>query len=404
MTENPGSFLPYGRQTVDDDDIAAVAEVLRGDWLTTGPAVDQFEAALAETCGAGHAVVCSNGTAALHLAVLAAGLGPGDKAIVPSVTFLATANAVHYVGAEVVFADCDPDSGLMEAAHFAEALERAGPGVKAVLPVHLAGQCADLPAISALACPHDIVVIEDAAHAIGSRYRRGGNEELPIGCGADGLLACFSFHPVKTMTTGEGGAVTTNDAALAERLRSFRSHGMTRDPATFENRELAFSANGAPNDWYYEMAEPGFNYRATDFQCALGLSQLEKLPHFVERRRELVARYDGLLAALAPQVRPIARNSDCLPAWHLYVVLIDFDGLGLERGEVMRRLRAAGIGTQVHYIPVHLQPFYRRQNAGLRLPGADAYYARALSLPLFPEMTEADVERVVDALRNSLRA
>ena len=404
MSQPSLPFLPYGRQCVDEDDIAAVADVLRSDWLTTGPAVERFETALAATCGAGHAIACSNGTAALHLAVLAAGLGPGDKAIVPSVTFLATANAAHYVGAEVIFADCDPDSGLMEAEHFAEALERAGPGVKAVLPVHLAGQCGDLPAISELACQHDIMVIEDAAHAIGSRYRRGGNEELPIGCGADGLFACFSFHPVKTMTMGEGGAVTTNDARLAERLTRFRSHGMSRNATSFENAELAFAGDGTPNDWYYEMAEPGFNYRATDLQCALGLSQLAKLPRFVERRLDLVRQYDRLLGDLAPQVRPIARNSDCLPAWHLYVVLIDFDGLGLERGEVMRRLRAAGIGTQVHYIPVHLQPFYHRQNAGLRLPGADAYYARALSLPLFPEMTEADVERVVEALRNSLRA
>ncbi len=395
-------FLPYGRQAVDDDDIAAVAEVLRSDWLTTGPTVERFEAALAETCAAGHAVVCANGTAALHLSALAAGLGPGDKAIVPSVTFLATANAAHYVGAEVVFADCDPASGLMEAAHFEEALGRAGPGVKAVLPVHLAGQCADLPAISDIARREGITVIEDAAHAIGSRYRRGGNRELPIGCGADGDLACFSFHPVKTMTMGEGGAVTTNDSRLAERLARFRSHGMSRDPAHFANKDLAFAADGRPNDWYYEMAEPGFNYRATDFQCALGLSQLAKLPRFVERRRELVARYDRLIAPLAPRARPIARSADCLPAWHLYVVLIDFAGIGLERGEVMRRLREAGIGSQVHYIPVHLQPFYRRRNPLLRLPGAETYYAQALSLPLFPDMADDDVDRAVAALHDSL--
>lgn len=397
-------FLPYGRQSIDEEDIAAVTAVLRGDWLTTGPSVARFETALAETCGAEHAVACANGTAALHLAAMAAGLGPGDKAIVPSVTFLATANAVHYVGAEVVFADCDANSGLMEAKHFAAALERAGPGVKAVLPVHLAGQCADLPAISALARRHGITVIEDAAHAIGSRYRRGGNEELPIGRGADGDFTCFSFHPVKTMTMGEGGAVTTNDARRAESLKRFRSHGMIRDPAEFEFRELAFSGAGAVNDWYYEMPEPGFNYRATDFQCALGLSQLGKLPQFVERRRDLVARYDRLLALLSPRIRPIDRNRDCLPAWHLYVVLIDFAELGLERGTIMRQLRARGIGTQVHYIPVHLQPFYRRQNPGLSLPGSETYYAQALSLPLFPGMEDVDVDRVIDALSDCLRS
>ncbi len=404
MATPPAPFLPYGRQSVDEDDIAAVTQVLRGDWLTTGPSVELFETALAETCGAGHAVVCANGTAALHLSTLAAGLEPGDKAIVPTVTFLATANAVHYVGAEVVFADCDPDSGLMEAAHFAEALERAGSGVKAVLPVHLGGQCADLPAISDLARRHGITVIEDAAHAIGSRYRRGGNQDLPIGCGADGDFACFSFHPVKTMTMGEGGAVTTNDAQLAARLKCFRSHGMSREPGAFENADLAWMSDGTVNDWYYEMAQPGFNYRATDFQCALGLSQLGKLQGFVERRRELVARYDTLLQPLAPQLRPVSRNPDCAPAWHLYVVLIDFAGLGLERGQVMRRLRAAGIGSQVHYIPVHRQPFYRRRTGDLNLPGAERYYERALSLPLFPGMNDADVERVVDALHDCLHS
>jgi UDP-4-amino-4,6-dideoxy-N-acetyl-beta-L-altrosamine transaminase len=404
MSPQAAPFLPYGRQDVDEDDIAAVARVLRGNWLTTGPAVESFEAALAETCGAGQAVVCANGTAALHLAVLAAGLKPGDKAIVPAVTFLATANAVHYVGAEVVFADCDPTSGLMEASHFAEALERAGPGVKAVLPVHLGGQCADLPAIGALAKRQGITMIEDAAHAIGSLYRRGGNQDLPIGCGADGDMACFSFHPVKTMTMGEGGAITTNDPQLAERLRRLRSHGMSREPGDFENADLAWMRDGTPNEWYYEMAEPGFNYRATDFQCALGLSQLGKLSGFVERRRHLVARYDSLLKPLAPQVRAISRNADCTPAWHLYVVLIDFAGLGLERGQVMQRLRAVGIGTQVHYIPVHQQPFYRRQNGGLGLPGAERYYAQALSLPLFPGMNDADVDRVVNALHDALNA
>ncbi len=403
MTAPTAKFLPYGRQSVDDDDIAAVAEVLRGDWLTTGPAVERFEAALQETCDARHAVVCANGTAALHLSVLAAGLGPGDKAIVPSITFLATANAVHYVGGEVVFADCNSDSGLMEAAHFAEALERAGPGVKAVLPVHLAGQTADLPEIAALARRRGITVIEDAAHAIGSRYRCDGNRDLPVGCGADAALTCFSFHPVKTMTMGEGGAVTTNDDTLAASLRRLRSHGMTREADDFQDRELAFMSDGSANDWYYEMPAPGFNYRATDFQCALGLSQLAKLPRFVARRRELVELYDRLLRPLAPKVQTLARNPRSLPAWHLYVVLIDFAALDLERGQVMRRLRSAGVGTQVHYIPVHRQPFYRQQAPGLTLPGAERYYARALSLPLFPDMSDSDAEHVVEAVDACLR-
>ncbi len=398
-------FLPYGRQLIEEDDVAAVAEVLRGDWLTTGPAVAAFEKALCEVTGAAHAVACANGTAALHLAALALRLSPGDRVIVPSITFLATANAVRLVGGEVVFADCDPDSGLMEAPQLDAAIRQAGTEggpLKAVFPVHMAGQCAALADIAEVASRHGLAVVDDAAHAIGSRYLTPQGGARPIGDGRLTAMTTFSFHPVKTIAMGEGGAVTTNDAALAQDLRHLRSHGMLRDAERMQNADLAFDATGELNPWYYEMPEIGLNYRITDIQCALGLSQIKKLDRFVARRRALVRRYDERLAELAPLLRPIAKSEASEAAWHLYAVLIDFEAAGVSRAVVMERLRARGIGTQVHYIPVHLQPYYRERYGAQRLPGAERYYARTLSLPLFASMQDADVDRVVEALRLAL--
>ncbi len=391
-------FLPYGRQLVEEDDVEAVAGVLRGDWLTSGPKVEAFEKALAEKTGADHAVSCSSGTAGLHLAMLALGIGPGDSVIVPTVTFVSTATMVRHVGAEVIFADVDSESGLMEAEHFDEALKRAGEAkVKAVIPVHLGGQCADMSKIARLAGEHDIRVVEDACHAIGSRY-----QGKAVGGCADSVMAVFSFHPVKTIAMGEGGAVTTNDKALRDKMALTRNHGMTRDADAFTNADLAFDEQGLPNPWYYEVHEAGLNYRASDIHCALGLSQLGKLERFVRRRRELAAHYERLLADLAPLVRPVGRIPGCRPAWHLFVVLIDFAAAGITRASLMRRLRDDGIGTQVHYIPLHKQPYYRRRYGTAALPGSERYYARALSLPLFPGMSEDDVERVVAALASVL--
>jgi len=396
------SFLPYARQQVDDDDVAAVTAALRSDWLTTGPAVRDLEAAFTKLVGAKHAVACSSGTAGLHMAALALELGPSDAVIVPAVTFLATANAARYTNAEVIFADVDPDTGLMQPEHLLEALERTGQTrPRAVFPVHLAGQCADLPTMAEIATTRGLATVEDAAHAIGSKY--GGNDYgHDVGGCSHSDMAVFSLHPVKTATMAEGGLVTTNDDIFAERLALARNHGMERDAAKFQHTELAFAESGEANPWYYEMEKPGYNYRATDLQCALGLSQLGKLAGFVERRRQIVALYDQRLHGLSPALKSAGRSPGNAPGWHLYSVLIDFEMLGKDRATVIRELGARGIGTQVHYLPVCHQPYYRQRYGLQDVPGADAYYARQLSLPLFPAMHDDDVERVVAALADVL--
>ncbi len=390
-----GDFLPYGRQSIGDDDIAEVAAALRSDFLTTGPLVETFEKAFAEATGAAHAVVCNSGTAALHLAALAADLNENDAAIVPALTFLATANAVRMTGAEVIFADVDADTGLLtpEALKDAHARGKAsGKNIRAVLPVHLNGQVCDLAALKK-AAPEGTIFIEDSCHALG---------EAQIGATKDSFAACFSFHPVKAIATAEGGAVTTRDAKAAERMRALRSHGMIREPAAFTARDLAFDGN-APNPWYYEMQEIGWNYRLPDVLCALGISQTKKLPGFFRRRRELAARYDTLLAPLAPALKALPHGNRP-HGWHLYAVLIDFKSLGTTRAKFMSALRANGIGSQVHYLPVNRQPYYRERYGAQVLPGADAYYERCLSLPLFPSMRDEDVSRVVAALEKLVRS
>jgi UDP-4-amino-4,6-dideoxy-N-acetyl-beta-L-altrosamine transaminase len=395
-----GDFLPYSRQNIDEADIAAVVETLKSDFLTTGPRVEAFEAALEQAVGTEHAVVVSSGTAALHIAVLAAGCGPGDVWIVPSISFVATANAVRYCGGEVLFADVDPDTGLMRPGDLEAALavaDKKGLKPAGVLPVHLGGQVEDPATIHAIAGRHGLKVIEDAAHSLGTAYSVGGTEFRAGGC-AHSDMSILSMHPVKTVTMGEGGAVTTSDAALAARLRCLRSHGIERNPAAFRNRDMAL-ADGEPNPWYYELRELGFNYRATDIQCALGLSQIAKIGRFVAARAELRGLYPPLLPA---NVTLVPERGTQRPAWHLAVALIDFDLAGTTRGHVMQALRAKGIGTQVHYIPIHRQPYYRERYGDIVLPGADEYYRRCLSLPLFVGMTPVDVSRVAQGLREVL--
>lgn len=397
------SFLPYGRQSIDADDLASVAKALQADYLTTGPGVGRFEQAFAEIVGARYAVASNSGTAALHLACIALGLGKGDAVIVPTLTFLATANAARFCGADVIFADVDADTGRLTAATLEAAYARAGSAkVKAVLPVHLNGHCADLTTIRAISEARGAKVIEDACHALGGLHQSGNNSVAKVGSCALSELACFSLHPVKTMTTGEGGVTTTNDPQHYKIMQLYRSHGMVRDAADFRHRDLGFAPDGQPNPWYYEMQALGWNYRITDFACALGESQLAKLPRFIARRHELTALYDKLLPALAPKLKIVPAQPGDNAALHLYAVLIDFAAIGKSRAQVMAELKAKGVGTMVHYLPVHQQPYYRDLYGKQDLPGADSYYARQLSIPLYPDMSDADVGRVVDTLRSVL--
>lgn len=381
-------FLPYGRQTIDDADVAAVAAALRSDYLTTGPLVGQFEAAFAKASGANHAVASNSGTAALHLAMLALGLGPDDAVIVPTVTFLATANAVRMTGAEVVFADVDADTGLLTRATLRSATARVGKRrLRAAVPVHLNGRVCDMKALVQEANSAGFVLIEDACHALG----------VPdIGACAHSFAACFSTHPVKAIATGEGGVTTAKDGAVARHMLELRSHGMVRDASRFQRRDLGM-AGDLPNPWYYEMPEFGWNYRMPDVLCALGLSQIGKLAGFQRRRREIAALYDQLLAPLAPHLRPVPHR-DAAHGWHLYAVLVDFAALGKSRASVMRGLAARGIGSQVHYMPVHLQPYYAARYGAIDLPGALDYYDRCLSIPFYPTLTDDDAARVAGAL------
>lgn len=384
-------MIPYGRQSISDEDVAAVVETLRSDFLTQGPAVPRFEAAVAERCGAAHAVAVSSGTAALHLACLAADLGPGDVLWTTPNTFVASANCARYCGAEVDFVDIDPLTYCMSAGRLSEKLEAAeaaGRLPKVVVPVDFAGQPCEMDAIAALAVRYGFTVIEDAAHAIGAQYAGS-----TVGSGDFAALTTFSFHPVKLVTTGEGGLVTTDDERLAERLRLLRTHGITRDEAAM--------ADASEGGWFYEQVTLGYNYRLTDIQAALGTSQMTRLDDFLERRRDLAARYFSLLEEL-PVDLPL-QDPRAVSAWHLFVVRV-LPSSGKSRREVYDAMRAAGIGVNVHYIPVHLQPYYRALGfAPGDFPEAEAYYAEALTLPLFAAMTDAEQDAVVAALAEALR-
>jgi len=371
-------MLPYGRHLVEEDDILAVVETLRSDWLTTGPKVAEFEDAFAKVVGARFAVSVSSGTAALHAAAFAAGIGPTDEVITTPMTFAATANCVRYQGGTVVFADVLKDTLNLDPTK-AEALFT--PKTKALITVDYTGQPSDLDELNALASRYHLIVIEDASHALGAMYR--GRR-----VGALAPLTTFSLHPVKHITTGEGGMVTTDDPDLAERLRRFRSHGITTE---FRDREREGS-------WFYEMVELGFNYRLTDLQSALGLSQLRKLDGWVTRRRDIAARYTAAFADL-PEIETPTVLPDRDPAWHLYVTQLNLDRLRAGRAEVFRALRAENIGVNVHYIPVPWHPYY--QALGYKKgewPVAESAYERMISLPIFPAMTNGDVEDVIAAV------
>ncbi len=380
-------ILPYSRQVIDEDDIRAVSEVLRSDWLTTGPAVCRFEEAFADKVGARFAVAYSNGTAALHGAYFSMGLGKGGEVIVPSNTFLATANAACYLGGAPRFADISPGNLCLDV----DQLETlVGEETRGIAPVHFGGHPADMRAVKRVADRHGLFVVEDAAHALGAVGPDG-----PVGNCHNSDATIFSFHPVKHIATGEGGMVTTNDEAIFERLTMFRNHGTRRKLDQMEQN---------PGPWWYEMHELGYNYRLSDIHSALGLSQLKKLDTFVRRRRELMALYRELLPPEGPflgfqEERPEVRSS-----YHLAIARIDFTAAGRGRAEMMQYLKDRGILTQVHYIPVNEHPYYRTHfpEQAATTPRAHEYYEQGLSVPLFPSMSDEDVAYVVGALKEAM--
>jgi len=377
VTQN--RVIPYGRQWVDEEDIQAVIEVLRSDWLTTGPKISEFEQACAEVVGATYAIAVSSGTAALHAAIYATGVQPGDEVIVPAMTFVATANCVVFQGGTPVFVDVDPDTLLIDPE---QVKAKITPRTKAIIAVDYAGQPCDYDVLRQIADQYGLFLVADACHALGATYKG-----RPVGSLAD--LTTFSFHPVKHITTGEGGMVTTDNPDFAERMRIFRNHGITTD---YHQREKH-------GTWFYEMVDLGYNYRITDIQCALGLSQLRKLKVWVKRRQEIARTYDAAFSEI-PEVRPLMVRSDVSHAYHLYVVRFDLRRLKATRAEIFAALRAEGIGVNVHYIPVHLHPFYR-QMFGTRLgmcPVAEAAYEQIISLPIFPHMLDDDVNKVIAAV------
>ena len=385
--------FPYCRPDIRDEDRAAVAAVLDGTQLTQGPMVDAFERTLADTIGCRHAVAVNSGTAALHLAYRALGLGPDRGLLTSPITFLATANAAVHCGAPVVFADVDPASGNITADTVEAALATSPHPIGAITAVHLAGRPCDLAALRAVADAHGAVLVEDACHAPLARYADGAGGTAVVGACAHSAAATLSFHAIKHIAAGEGGALLTNDDRLAAAVARLRSHGIARDP----DRWQAAPEPDAP--WYYEMDEPGWNYRLSDLNCALGLSQLGRLADGIAERQALADRYDDTLGNLGWLSTPPPPAVPGGHAWHLYPAAIDFPALGLTRGQAMRRLAEQGIGTQVHYIPLYRQPYYARAGHAL-LPGAEAYYARTLSLPIYPGLPATAVDEIAAAVRS----
>ena len=386
-------MIPYGRQSISEEDIEAVVEVLRSDFLTQGPAVPAFEESVASLSGAKYGVATNSATSALHLACLALGVGPGDSVWTSPLTFVASSNAALYCGAGVDFVDVDERTYNMCPVRLEEKLDRAaqaGKLPKAIIPVHLAGQSCDMQAIHAAASRHDVRIIEDASHAIGGSYR-----SKPVGCCEFSDIAVFSFHPVKIVTTGEGGMAMTNDPDLAEAMRLDRSHGITRDPAQLQHDDVG--------PWYYEQQRLGFNYRMTDICAALGLSQMTRIEEFVARRREIAAAYDAAFADL-PVTTPW-QHPDTASAWHLYVIRIDRQRTSRSHREIFDALREAGIGVNLHYIPVYRQPYYRELGFGQgHCPNAEAYYAEAISLPMYYGLSDDEQQQVVAAVTGAVAA
>lgn len=376
-------FLPYGRQWIDEDDIQAVVEVLRSDYITTGPKIREFEQAFAQYAGAQYAVAVANGTAALHAACFAAGIQDGDEVITTPITFAASANAVLYCGGKPVFADINPHTYNISPD---DIRKKVTAKTKAIIPVHFTGQPCDMDEIRKIAKKHHLTVIEDAAHAVGASYHG-----RPVGSISD--MTTFSFHPVKHITTGEGGMITTNNEALYKRLLLFRSHGITRDNAMMTRYE---------GPWYYEQLDLGYNYRMTDIQAALGLSQLKKADRFLQRRREIAGIYTEAFKNMRTVAVPFQQDG-CSSSWHLYVIQLKLENLKCGRREVFEALRKENIGVNVHYIPVYKHPYYQEHGyRDITCVQSERLYSRIISLPIFPKMTDEDMHYVIQSVRNIL--
>lgn len=382
---NKPDFIPYAKQWIDEDDIQAVTEVLRGDFLTTGPSVAKFGEDVARVAGTRYAVAISNGTAALHAAVAAAGIGPGDEVITSPITFVASANCALYVGATPVFADIDPRTYNIDPADVERKITAR---TKAIIPVHFTGQPCDMERLSEIARRHGLLVIADGAHAIGA-----GFQGKPVGGLSD--MTTYSFHPVKQVATGEGGAIATDDPELFEKMLLFRSHGITRDPAKFRYGNQS---------WYYEQQTLGYNYRMTDFQAALGLSQLKKLPMFLQRRREYADRYTAAFRDL-PGITVPWQHPDAESAWHLYILRLQLEKLDTGRDQIFQELWDRGIGVNIHYIPVYYHAYYRDLGYAKGLcPQAEQLFEEMLTIPLYPAMKETAVERVIETIQTVIRS
>ena len=382
--------IPYSRQKIDRSDIDAVCEVLSSDFITQGPKIDEFERIFANYCGAKYAVAVSNGTAALHLAAKAAGLKEGDEAITTPITFLATANAILYAGAMPVFADIDYDTVNINPDEIVKRLTRR---TKAILPVDFAGLPCRMREIQKIAKRHGLSVIEDASHALGAEYDRG---QTKVGSCRFSDMTVFSFHPVKHITTGEGGCITTNNKNYYENLKDLRSHGVYKNDMTIKQF----------GPWYYEMKELGFNYRITDFQCALGISQLQKIDNFINRRTEIAHIYDKAFSELGDCLKvPAQIIGNAKHVWHLYLLRLNMREPGRIRRILFDHLRSSGINAQVHYIPIYKQPYYKKALSGKRIdcPNAERYYNEVLSIPLFPNLTDEATETIIKTVKNFLR-
>ncbi len=391
--------IPYARHSLDERDIRSVVKVLRSGFITQGPVVGEFEKAVAKSCGAKYAVAVSSGTAALHLACLAAGLKAGDEVVTSPITFVASANAVLYAGATPVFADVAPgipniDPGQIEA--------KITSNTRALIPVDFAGYPYEHARIHEIARRRGLLVIEDGCHALGAQYRVNSKWHR-VGSCAHADVCIFSFHPAKAITTGEGGMLTTNNRDLYERLLDLRTHGIVKDAARFRPLPEKSRQTEKPGGWYYEMQSLGFNYRITDFQCALGLSQLKRLDAFIAGRREIARIYDQAFKNF-PLTGSLKPSADQKSAYHLYVLQLNLENLTAGRAEIFAAMRSHGLGVQVHYIPIPEQPYYRGMGYGAeRFPAAERYYERAMSLPLFPQMLPAEIRRVIHIVQKILR-